>query len=367
MVKVLVRLAAVAVFGLAAAAASAQSAIERLVEQTGVEEGAVAARDLPRWRAPTRVIVRARYDAADVVASELPEAEVVVVKSLAEALPHAAGAEAIIGFCPEELVAAAGDLVWVQIFSAGAESCFGSERIASGDVVLTNMQKMASPVIAEHVTAMTLALMRGLVAFGKHMESGEWLRDAGPNSQMQSIAGKTMLVAGLGGIGTEVARRAAALDMRVIATRRSSREGPAFVEYVGLSDELLKLAAEADVIVNALPLTPETEGLFDAAFFAAAKEGAYFINVGRGGSVVTADLLAALESGRIAGAGLDVTDPEPLPPEHPLWQQVNVIITPHVASDGGNWARQSILLRENVRRYAAGEPLLNVVDPELGY
>jgi phosphoglycerate dehydrogenase-like enzyme len=367
MIKLFVYASVAAVVGLAAVSAAAQSPIERLVEQTGVEEAAVASRELPRWREPTRVIVRARYDAAEVIASELPGAEVIVVTSSAEALPQVAGAEAIIGFCPEDLIAAGSNLVWVQIFSAGAERCFGSERIASGDVVLTNMQKMASPVIAEHVTAMTLALMRGLVAFGKHMDSGEWLRDAGPNAQMQSIAGKTMLVAGLGGIGTEVARRAAALDMRVVATRRSSREGPDFVAYVGLSDELAELAAEADVIVNALPLTPETEGLFDAKFFAAAKEGAYFINVGRGGSVVTADLLAALESGRLAGAGLDVTDPEPLPADHPLWQQQNVIITPHVASDGGNWARQSILLRENVRRFAAGEPLLNVVDPELGY
>jgi phosphoglycerate dehydrogenase-like enzyme len=184
---------------------------------------------------------------------------------------------------------------------------------------------------------------------------------------MQSIAGKTMLVVGLGGIGTEVARRAAALDMRVIGTRRSSREGPEFVDYVGLSDELLELAAEADFIANTLPLTAETTGLLDEKFFNAAKRGAILLNVGRGRTVVTDDLVAALESGQIGGAGLDVTDPEPLPADHPLWQMDNVLITPHVAGRGGARVRHGILLKENLRRFAAGEALLNVVDPELGY
>jgi phosphoglycerate dehydrogenase-like enzyme len=184
---------------------------------------------------------------------------------------------------------------------------------------------------------------------------------------MLSVAGRTMLVIGLGGIGTEAARRAAALDMRVIGTRRSSREGPDFVEYVGLSDELFELAAEADFIVNALPLTTETTGLLDADFFSAAKRGAFLVNVGRGRTVVTDDLVAALESGQIAGAALDVTDPEPLPADHPLWQMDNVIITPHVASRDSNRARHMILFKENLRRFVAGDALLNVVDPELGY
>lgn len=367
MANLVVRAVVFAMLGGYAGAVSAQSAIDTLIEQTGIEPGSAAARDLPRWRKPTRMIVRRDADIEAVIAEVLPGVEVVAVSSPAEALARVTGAEAIIGFCPENLIAAAADLVWVQILSAGAERCFGSERIASGDVVLTNMQKMDSPVIAEHVIAMTLALARGLVGYGKHMESGEWTRSLSAYDSMQSVAGKTMLVVGLGGIGTEVARRASALGMRVIATRRSSRDGPPFVDYVGLSGELLALAGQADFIVNALPLTPETDGLFDSEFFAAASEGAYFINIARGGSVVTQDLLAALESGHIAGAGLDVTDPEPLPSGHPLWQQENVIITPHVASAGRNGTRQLTLLRENLRRFAAGEPLLNVVDPRLGY
>ncbi len=155
--------------------------------------------------------------------------------------------------------------------------------------------------------------------------------------------------------------------MRVVGTRRSSREGPEFVDYVGLSDELPDLAAEADFIVNALPLTDETTGLFNAEFFAGAKQGAFFINVGRGKTVVTADLVDALESGQLAGAGLDVTEPEPLPSRHPLWQMDNVIITPHVSARGGNRIRHNMLATENLRRFIAGEPLLNVVDAAAGY
>jgi len=120
-------------------------------------------------------------------------------------------------------------------------------------------------------------------------------------------------------------------------------------------------------VVNALPLTDATAGLFDREFFATVKPGSFFINVGRGGTVVTDELLAALKSGRLAGAGLDVTDPEPLPADHPLWQEPNVIITPHVAGFGGSRRWHAMLVRENLRRYLAGESLLNVVDPERGY
>jgi phosphoglycerate dehydrogenase-like enzyme len=155
--------------------------------------------------------------------------------------------------------------------------------------------------------------------------------------------------------------------MRVIATRNSSRSGPDFVEYVGLSDELHKLASEADVIVNALPLTPATTGVFDAEFFDAVKPGVIFINVARGKSVVTADLLKALEDGVVSAAGLDVTEPEPLPADHPLWQLENVVITPHISSRAGERERHAVLLAENIRRYLRGDALYNTVDPERGY
>ena len=214
---------------------------------------------------------------------------------------------------------------------------------------------------------MMLALARQLPTFAKRMGEGEWNRGSTVVSAMTPIAGKTLLVVGLGGIGTAAALRGAALGMRVIATRNSSREGPDYVDYVGLSSELLQLAGEADVIINALPLTATTRGLLDEEFFAATRKGAFFINVGRGGTVDTQALTDALTSGYLGGAGLDVTDPEPLPADHPLWQLENVIITPHVASRGEEDDRYLALVKENLRRYAAGERLLNVVDPERGY
>ncbi len=296
-----------------------QSDIDRLIEQTGIEAGDVAMRDMPGWRAPKKVVVLDVFGVFAAIEGVAPGVELVAVRSEADAIAQAEDADAIIGFCSDRMVSAAPQAKWVQVFSAGAERCMLTSRILDGRVVLTNMQKMSAPIIAEHVIAMTLALARSLPQFHKAMTSGEWLRGSAARNSMQSISGKTMLVVGLGGIGTEVARRAAALEMRVIGTRRSSREGPDFVDYLGLSDELFELAGQADFIVNALPITPETTGLFDAAFFAAARSGAYFINVGRGKSVVTEDLVAALESGKIAGAGLDVTEPEPLPSDHPLW------------------------------------------------
>ena len=355
------------VSSLLSAAVLADSPIEALVEETGFRPGPIAVRERPGWRKPERIAILAPAELVAELAAEFPQLEFVGVASSAEVIERAPDADAVIGLCDQALLDAANRLQWLQIFSAGADRCAPLEAIQDGSVLLTNMQKMSSPVLGEHAVAMVMALSRGLVAHSKVMESGRWQRRSPITAGMQSVSGKTLLVAGLGGIGTEVARRAAALGMRVTATRRSSRTGPEFVDYVGLSNELLALAAEADFIVNALPLTPETEGLFDAEFFAAAKKGAIFVSVGRGKSTVTSDLIAALESGHIAGAGLDVTDPEPLPADHPLWQMQNVVITPHVAGAGGSRERHFVLVRENVRRFIAGDALYNVVDPASGY
>ena len=215
---------------------------------------------------------------------------------------------------------------------------------------------------------MTLMFSRGRYVYYPEQQAGRWNRAAVPEERLWELRGKTMLIAGLGGIGTETARRAHALGMNVIATRGSSREGPDFVSYVGLADELPRLAERADVVVKATPLTAATRGLFDADFFARMKPTAYFINVGRGASVVTDDLVAALRSGAIAGAGLDVTDPEPLPAGHPLWSLPNVIITPHISAGSDvRLGRLWIVMRENLRRYAAGDRMLSVVDVERGY
>ncbi len=345
----------------------AETSIESLIEEVGLREGPVASRDLEGWKPPQKLVIRDAGGLVAMLQEEYPDIRFVAAPSPDVARAEAAGADAVVGYCSEDLVAAADSLVWIQIFTAGAERCLAVDAVASGQILLTNMQKMASPVIGEHAVAMMLSLTRGLTQQAKSMRDGAWNRSIGDDVGMISVDGKTLLVVGLGGIGRAAAKRAAALGMRVIATRNSSRSGPEYVDYVGLSDELLELAAQADVVINALPLTPETEGLFDKAFFDAVKPGVFFVNVARGSSVVTEDLVAALGDGRVAGAGLDVTDPEPLPPDHPLWRMPNVIITPHIAWYGNNSERRMALMRENIRRFIAGDFLLNVVDPAKGY
>ncbi len=367
MKKAAIFAAAWLVFLFGATIALAEIAIEDLVRDSGIAEGPVAMRDRPNWRGAHKILIWPIDDEIESLRQIMPDTEFVVVRSTTEALNDVADADAIVGLCNEELIAAASDLVWVQIYSAGAERCLAAKAIASGSVILTNAQKMSSPVIGEHAIAMMLSLARQLPTFAKKMRDGEWNRGSTAVSAMTPIAGKTLLVVGLGGIGTAAAQRSAALGMRVVATRNSSREGPDYVDYVGLSSELLQLAGEADVIINALPLTATTRGLLDEEFFAVTRKGAFFINVGRGATVDTQALTDALTSGHLGGAGLDVTDPEPLPADHPLWQLENVIITPHVASRGEEDDRYLALVKENLHRYAAGERLLNVVDPERGY
>lgn len=347
--------------------ARAEPGIDALVAQAGIVESGDKISDRPRWSGARKILIRdIGIDLGDAL-QQYHDIEFTFVRSVSEAMRHARDSDAIIGYCDSELLAAARKLVWVQLYSAGAERCVVVDSVMRGDVVVTNMQKMAAPVIAEHAIAMMLALARKLPRFSRIMESGTWARDRESVSGMMPIAGKKLLVVGLGGIGTEIARLGAALGMHVSATRNSSREGPKFVEYVGLSSELHELAAHADVVISALPITAATINLFDKAFFSVIKPGTLFVNVGRGKSVVTDDLVAALDAGNLAGAGLDVTEPEPLPADHVLWRYENVIITPHVSSVGGTRERHRVLFLENLRRYVAGERLLNVVDPIRGY
>ncbi|MGQ0383213.1 MAG: D-2-hydroxyacid dehydrogenase [Gammaproteobacteria bacterium] len=341
----------------------------RLVAELGLRESATAVSARPGWAAPRRVVIPAADDARLAwMQAAAPGVTLLPAKDRAEAAALAADADGVIGFCTPEVVSAGTRLRWIQVFSAGVERCVGIPGFGDRGIWLSNMQKIAGPVMAEHVIAFMLALTRGFASYVPLQAKGEWKDDAVPSSRMWSVEGRTMLVVGLGGIGTETARRAHALGMKVIAIRNSGRDGPPYVAEVGLSPELRAFAARADVIVNTLPLTPETKGIFDRGFFDAAKRGALFISVGRGASVVTADLVAALEDGRIGGAGLDVTDPEPLPPGHPLWRASNVLITPHVSAeidtgDGPRW----LIARENLRRFAAGAKLLSEVDVAKGY
>ena len=351
---------------------------QALIEQLRLDEAERPVRELPGWKRPEKIVVMipsARWGVREELLASLEKVsdgiEIVTVTGLDFAEEKVAileEAEVILGICSPQLIRTAKKLRWLQHFGSGVDRCLLSPEAKQADFILTNAQHTAGPPIAEHVIAMLMMLARNLQYFHHLQQEQTWQRPPDTPSPMIEIGGKTMLVVGLGGIGTEVARRAAALGMRVMATRRSGREGPDFVDYVGLSDELLALVAQADVIVNTLPLTRETTGIFNSEFFAVVKQGAYFISIGRGRSTDTAALIAALKSGKLAGAALDVTDPEPLTKGHELWTLPNVIITPHISymTDRG-FERNRLVITENLRRYINGERLLNVVDLDRGY
>jgi phosphoglycerate dehydrogenase-like enzyme len=348
------------------------------IRQLGLAESTTALRDLPGWRTPKKLVINmngpvtaSSNQALDALRAAAPGLEIVRVENAAQMLTKVADADAIAGgddtVCDERVLAAGKKLRWISVYSAGVEACLGKKGLQRPGLVVTNMKAVLGPVMSEHTTALMFALARSLQVSVARQGAGEWSGNF-RGSEPQALTGKTLLVVGLGGIGTEVARRAHALGMKVIATRASSREGPDFVSKVGLSDELPAMIGEADVVVSTLPLVPSTTRLFDAKMFARMKKTAFFINVGRGGSVVTDDLAAALNAGTIAGAGLDVTEPEPLPKDHALWKAKNIIITPHMSarSDLGQAIRE-LILREQLRRFVAGDKLLSVVDLNKGY
>ncbi len=356
-------LAWVAIQGAHAQQTEASSA---LIARLGLIEADKPVRELPGWRAPKTVVVAADVPLADLRAAA-PGVAFVVVRNMANPEVDVSDADAMIGGCTQALLEKAQQVRWLQVMTAGAERCLAVPAVKQRQLLLTNMQRTEGDTVSEHAIALALALARNLDNFIVNQQQGLWNR-SGESGVLRSLNGKTLLVVGLGGIGTDIARRGQAMGMKVVATRASGRTGPPFVSYVGLSNELLTLAKDADVIINAAPLTPETTGLFDAKFFAVLKPSAYFVNIARGSSVVDSALIAALEEKRLAGAALDVTDPEPLPADHPLWRTPNLIITPHIASVADlERDNQLAVLLEIVLRYAAGEKMLSVVDLQRGY
>lgn len=304
------------------------------------------------------------------IARVAPHVRVVAGLSRDQALARAGEAHAVdASYATPELLRAARNLVWVQAQSAGVERYLAVKELADTErIVLTNMRGIHGPAIADHVFAMLLALTRDLPVHLAGRAEGSWRPDGSGVLRPIALKGRTLLVVGLGGIGTEIARRGHGFDMHVVGTRRGDDPAPDFVERVGKPQDLLALLPGADVVAIAVPLTAETTRLFDRAAFAAMKPGSYLVNIARGKVVDTDALLAALKSGKLAGACLDVTDPEPLPRDHPLWKLPNVVITPHVSSEAElTDERRFALLLENLRRFDAGEPLLNVVDKRAGY
>ena len=317
------------------------------------------------------VYLAGRMDAEEraALAAAAPNVRVLSGLSGEEALARAGevhGADA--RYATPEFLAAARELRWLQSMSAGVERYVAVAGLAERpEVVLTNMAGVHGPAIADHVFALLLALTRDLRGVLDSARGSNWEVTAGPIAPT-ALEGRTLFVAGLGGIGNEVARRGHGFGMRVIATQRTPDARPPWVDELGGPDDHARFLERADVVAICLPLTDATRGLFDERAFESMRPGAFLINVGRGAIVDTDALVAALESGRLAGAGLDVTDPEPLPPEHPLWDLPQVVITPHDASRAElTGERRRALLLENMRRFGAGEPLLNVVDRSAGY
>ncbi len=350
----------------AAPAAVAPAAGAQLIESLGLHVAPDPVRRRNGWHPPRVVLVStALRGLLPQLRQTAPGARFVEID---RATPRdLAAADASFGVCTTPVLEAAHHLEWIQWPAAGVERCVQQPLLRERAPLVTNLQRTMGASIAEHVIAMMLSLSRHFEDFYREQQQSHWeSSDSAP--ELEDVGGKTVLVAGLGGIGTEVARRAHALGMRVVATRASGHEGPDFVSYVGLPEELPKLASDADFVVNCLPLTPETTGIFNREFFAGMKRSAYFISIGRGRSTVTADLTAALTQGTIAGAGLDVVDPEPLGADSPLWHAPHLLITPHISANTAvaERTRDAVLL-ENLRRYVAGEPMLSVVDITRGY
>jgi phosphoglycerate dehydrogenase-like enzyme len=294
-----------------------------------------------------------------------PNVELVVCKDGAEVLANAADAEGSYGFVSADLLKAAKKLRWIQIGSAGVEGVVTIPGLAESDITLTNMQRIYAPEIADQALGYLLAFTRSLPTFiaqGKHEDLTR-----PPDVVLEELEGKSMLVIALGGIGSHIARRAHAFGMRIVATDPKVTDKPAYVAELHKPDAFHRLLPQADVVASAVPLTPVTRKMVGEREFGMMKKGVIFINVSRGGVADTEALVRALASGHVAAAGLDVTDPEPLPKGHALWKQ-NIILTPHTAGTSpGGFKRAFNLFKENLRRFSGGQTLLNIVDKKAGY
>ncbi len=291
---------------------------------------------------------------------------VVVTDKKEEIEPLLEQIEVAAGHFPIPWIARAPHLHWFQQWGAGTDWLMRFPEIARQDFILTNASGVHAIPITEHILAFMLAFARRLPESIRAQEKHQWDREhVRPAFE---LAGKTMLLVGVGAIGSRTAQSAAALGMHVIGVRSDPSQEVAGVERMLAPDELESVLSEADFVVLTIPLTPATKKMFDASTFEKMKNSAYLINIGRGGTVDEAALIHALQTGQIAGAGLDVFATEPLPEDSPLWDLDNVIITAHYSGETPYYdARALDIFLDNLERYTQGQPLENVVDKERGY
>jgi len=362
-----------------------------VAKKLGLVESAKPARELIKgWRTPRKILVGVDNNTnrlAWLQAAALG-VKLVAVRTPEEKKAQIADADALLRMpCNREDIVAGKMLHWIQQGSVTVAGCFAvaehtsarqevPQKLMDGTVVITNLQGVLTRPLAEHAIAMMMTLGRGLDIDVLQQAKGHFDRATIPPGRLWVFEGRTLLVVGLGGIGTQVAQIAHGLGMTVIATRNSGHQGPDTVSYVGLSSELPDLVGKADVVVLAAPLTPDTQHLFNAAMFGRMKKGALLINIASGGEVVSDDLVAALKSGQLGGAGLDLADPENpsrLAPTDPLFGAPNLIMSPETASHAVDTEAASggedmwIIARENLKRYIAGDKLYSVVDAKRGY
>lgn len=317
---------------------------------------------------PIKIVCSEKLTPAEVekIRSAGKNIELVMLRDRSELINHATDVEAILGVADVETIRRAKKLKWVQTWAAGVETL--PKELMEHSCVLTNMQRVFAPVIAESAIGLMLSLTRGLAQNSiPAFKERKWGKE--PGVPLEDLYQKTLGLVGLGGIGTETARRAHyGFSMRVLAVDPKPLPKPEFVAELHESGWLMEMVPHVDVLMSAAPLTKETRKMFNETVFRKMKRTAYFINVSRGGLVDQEALAKALKEGWIRGAGLDVTTPEPLPPDHFLWDCPNLVITPH--NSGSAPMRQIRLINlvaENVRRYSNGLALLNVVDKTRGY
>lgn len=301
---------------------------------------------------------------AAAMSAAVPAMAIVHCESRAQALAALPTAHACFGTLDPELLAAAAQLKWLAAPAAGPPKGYYFPELVASDVVVTNFRGIFNDHISAHIMAFVLALSRGMHRYFRDQFAGHW-RSGGELSPATYLPEATALIVGVGGIGAETARQCKHWGMTTIGIDPRVESPLPGVDELYRPEMLNSLLPRADFVLVTAPQTPQTEGLFTSAQFEQMKTSAYFVNIGRGANVRLADLDQALREGQIAGAGLDVFEEEPLPPEHPLWTAPNFLMTPHVAAAGPYLEeRRRDLLVENCRRFARGAALVNVVDKE---
>ncbi|MBY0506854.1 MAG: D-2-hydroxyacid dehydrogenase [Bryobacteraceae bacterium] len=298
----------------------------------------------------------------------IPGANLVLATDRATAMREIVDADAVIGAPSAELLQLGKNVKWLQVMSAGVEPVLhlsGSNYLRDSDIVLTNNQIVQGPEIADHALALLLTLSRGLLKFERMRTEENWQPRPYPGIELR---GKTAVVVGVGGIGSQIALRAWAFGMNVIGVDPEDIPFSPFITRVVKPDQIDSVMPLADVLFISAPHTPQSHKMIGPKQFELMKQNSYFIAVSRGGTYDLNSLIKALDSRRLAGAGVDVMDPEPLPKGNALWKFDNVVITPHIAGRSDmDRGRMVGTIGANIRRFIAGQPLLNVVDKKKGY